>query len=153
MLSSDNKKNIQKNIDDYNSKIHDYVNQLNNHEKQILEIKPKIAELTARREENINFLKLYGGSNSEVYHNPSPESDLALKGAKYSILKVIKEGETLSSKEIKDRAKDMGIEAESETINNWLSQLKKEGILESRGHGLYHRPLSSKQVVDVEDKI
>lgn len=55
MLSSDNKKNIQKNIDDYNSKIHDYVNQLNNHEKQILEIKPKIAELTARREENINF--------------------------------------------------------------------------------------------------
>ncbi len=141
MLDDVSKQKLQEKINSYDNQINDCESKINEHSIQVFELKTKKAELVARKEENINLLKMFGGDTSESYPKQSQGSDKDSEklGRKYLVLKVFKEDETLSSKEIKKRLKDIGIEASSTTINQWLSQLKKECILESAGHGSYRR--------------
>jgi len=70
------------------------------------------------------------------------------------ILELIQEGETISLAEIESRAKVKGLELEKGVIISALSSLfRNKGAIQKAGRGLFHRPLSSEQVVDTKEQI
>lgn len=126
--------------------------------QKIAQLDKQQAEIELEKKKLKNALAAYLRKEEDkidILPRPKKNKSIGEKGKsavkQAAILALFSEGETLSNKAAAERAKMNGIDSSISNVTSALNTLKKKGILEGVDRGLFRRPFSSEQVVDIKE--